>query len=578
DTVINEKSVGAAVPTVSISRPTTGTNVVDTLNIAWQADDADEGDQLLFTVQYSHDGGVKWHTLVVNYPSSPSKSYALTYDDLGGLPGSAPNAARIRVLASDGFHTGIATSGPFTVQNRKPEPAILQPANGQALAAGSAVPLQGQATDPEDGGLPAPALQWAIDGQPVGTGTAVDVAGLAPGAHTATLTATDSVSNSATVSTTFAVSPLGIPLVTTAPTLDGVCGDDSYAAGTVLQLAPYGDGSQGTVRLVRSTDDLYACFSGLPKGATDPGAFVGLRVDVNNSRDGQAQMDDYGFFVGEDGGVQTVAGDGAGGFAAAGPGGLAGQVSADTNSWRAELRIDQATLGGWGHLVGLAAGHYAVTTANDDYGWPYAAVNNGPVTWATTALGVQPTITALDPFTATVASSAFTMTVEGSSFISGTVVLWDSVALPTTFVDEQQLVADVGATQTGTAGVKSLTARPPDSFTSNALSFVVEAPDPVVTSLTPASLTAGSGATTITVNGNNFAADAQVLWNGAALTTQVVSANQLKVQLNADQLADGQTVGVAVRNGSPVEAISDAVVLEVLPQLEQRIYLPVVQR
>ncbi|MEZ4615045.1 MAG: hypothetical protein R2867_05955 [Caldilineaceae bacterium] len=123
--------------------------MVDTLNIQWQADDADVDDQLFFTVQYSHDDGVKWHTLVTNYPSNPTKSYALTYDDLGGLPGSAPNAARVRVLASDGFHTTIATSPGFTVQNRKPDVAILNPAPGQNFAAGVAIPLQARPPTPK---------------------------------------------------------------------------------------------------------------------------------------------------------------------------------------------------------------------------------------------------------------------------------------------------------------------------------------------------------------------------------------------------------------------------------------------
>ncbi len=578
DTVIDTLTPGAALPTVAISQPATGTNVVDSLNIQWQADDADVEDQLHFTVQYSHDGGTKWHTLVIDYPSTPAKSYSLTYDDLGGLPGSAPNAARIRVLASDGFHTTIATSAPFTVQNRKPEPAILQPAAGQTFAAGVAVPLQGQATDPEDGGLSGDALQWAVDGQALGGGNDLNAAGLAPGSHTATLTATDSISNSAAVNADFTIAPLSIPLTTTVPTVDGTCDDIGYAAGTALQLKPYGDSSQGTVRLVRSADYLYACFSGMPKGATDPGAFAGLRVDVNNSRNPQAQADDYGFFVGEDGDVSTVAGDGAGGFSATGPGGLVGQVSARDTVWNAELRIDKATLGGWDHLVGLNAGHYRVASQGDDYTWPYRTADANPSTWATTALGVQPTITALDPLTTTVASSAFTMTVAGSGFISGTVVLWDGTPLPTTVVDEQQLVADVGAAQVSTAGAKAVTARTPDSFVSNALSFAVEAPAPLVTTLAPSSLTAGRGATTLTVNGSNFTADAQVLWNGTPLTTQFVSANQVKVQLAANLVDQGQTVGVAVRNQSPIEAISNAAVLEVLPQMAQEIYLPIVQR
>ena len=578
ETVIDTITPGAALPTATISQPAAGTTVADTLTIQWQADDADETDQLSFTVQYSHDGGTKWHTLVTNYPSTPAKSYTLTLNDLGGLQGSAPNTARIRVLASDGFNTTIATSGAFTVQNRKPEPAILVPAPGQIFAAGTSIGLQGQATDPEDGGLSGNALIWAVDDVTVGQGAAVDAAGLAPGTHTVVLSATDSISNSGATSVDFTIAPLGIGLAAVPPTLDGFCEDESYATGTALQLQPYGDGSQGTVRLLRTADHLYACFSGLPKGATTPGAFVGLRIDGNHSRDPLAQSSDYGFFVGEDGDVSSVAGDGAGGFSAAGPEGVAGQISAGANSWSAELRIDQATLGGWGHLVGLNAGHYWRDFQGDDYLWPYTTVFNNPSTWATTALGVQPTITALDPLTATVSSSAFTMTVSGSGFISGTKVLWAGAEVPTTFVDEGQLIADIGTGQLSSAGAKPVTARTPDNFASNAIPFQVEALAPVVTTLGPSRLTAGRGATTLTVNGSNFSADAQVLWNGTPLTTQVVSATQVKVQLTADLVDQGQTVGVAVRNGSPDPAISNAAVLEVLPPLGEAIYLPMIQR
>ena len=107
---------------------------------------------------------------------------------------------------------------------------------------------------------------------------------------------------------------------------------------------------------------------------------------------------------------------------------------------------------------------------------------------------------------------------------------------------------------------------------------MVEALAPVVTTLSPSSLTAGHSTTTLIITGSNFTPDAQVLWNGAPLPTQFVSANQVTVQLSADLLADGQTVGVAVRNQSPVAVISNAAVLAVVPLMEQRIYLPVVQR
>ncbi len=93
NTVIDEIAPGSANPAVTVSQPTAGTTVDDTLTIKWTAADADADDQLLFTVQYSHNNGAKWHTIAINHPSNPSGSYTLTLDDLGGLQGSAPNQA-----------------------------------------------------------------------------------------------------------------------------------------------------------------------------------------------------------------------------------------------------------------------------------------------------------------------------------------------------------------------------------------------------------------------------------------------------------------------------------------------------
>ncbi|MCB9156830.1 MAG: IPT/TIG domain-containing protein [Caldilineaceae bacterium] len=582
NTVIDEIAPGAAAPTVSIAQPASGSTVSDSMTIAWSADDADANDQLLFTVQYSHDNGAKWHTIVVNFPSTPDKNYTLTLDDLGGLPGSAPNQALIRVLASDGYHTTIATSQPFTVNNRQPEPVILVPVENQTFAAGLAIPLSGRATDPEDGGLSGSSLIWDVDNNAAGAGTDTSVAGLAPGAHIAKLTATDSVSNSATASVNFAIAPLSVPISTTMPTLDGGCDDGAYASGQLISLKPYADGSQATVRILRSTDYLWACFSGMQKGAENPGAFAGLRVDADNSRNPNAQSDDYGYFVGEDGDVFSLAGNGIGGFSDPGPSGLVGQINSGANSWNAELRIDKANFNGWDHLVGLSMGHYWLNSQGDDYVWPYASVYNHPDSWARSALGSQPLITALDPFTATINSTAFTLTVEGSDFISGTTVLWNATELPTTFVDGEHLVAQVGAVDLGVAGVAQIKTRAPGDFESNTLPFDVEALPPTITNLTPSGIVAGSPTTTLTINGSNFAPDAQVLWNGEPLATQFVNATQVTVQLSAALLADGQTAGVAVRNQSPEERISDAAVFEVTPQetepAAKQTYLPIVKK
>lgn len=120
----------------------------------------------------------------------------------------------------------------------------------------------------------------------------------------------------------------------------------------------------------------------------------------------------------------------------------------------------------------------------------------------------------------------------------------------------------------------------PGDFESNEAPFVVQAATPVISSLSPASTSAGSPTLTLTIEGSNFAPDAQVLWNGAPLATQVISSTQVTVQLDAALLANGQTVGVAVRNQTPDERISSSVAFEVqpadTPQQNQQSYLPLI--
>ncbi len=578
DAVIDSMAPGVQPPTAAIQQPTAGAVIDNHLTISWTASDPDPGDHLLYTVQYSHNNGAGWHTIVTNDPGLPNGG-SLVLADLGSLPGGGANQSRIRVLASDGYNTAIATSQAFTLNNRTPDAFIVTPVSDQTFPAGQTFTLQGGATDAEDGGLSGAALAWTVDGLSSGAGTDAAAAGLAPGAHTLVLTASDSDANQGTADVTFNVAPLSVPMTSTLA-LDGKCDDSRYTGAATVQLRPYGDNSQATVRIMRTDPYLWACFSGLAKGALAPGAFAGLRVDVNRSRNPLAQASDYGFFAGEDGSVFTYAGDGGGGFADAGPGGLQAQVSIGANTWSAELRIAKTVIDGWDHLVGLNAGHYAVSAQGDDYQWPYKSVWNKPNTWATTALGDQPFISAIDPYTATVNSAAFTLSIEGSGFADGTLVLWNGAAVPSTVVDDGHITTTVGTDQLTQAGTILISVRSPapGNFESNKVSFEIEALPPAITSLSPTSLPAGSPTTTLTVNGSHFAGDAQVLWNGAPLATQFVNPNQLKVQIAASLLAFGQTAGVAVRNQSPVERISDAKPFEVVTPVPDRVFLPWLHR
>jgi hypothetical protein len=72
---------------------------------------------------------------------------------------------------------------------------------------------------------------------------------------------------------------------------------------------------------------------------------------------------------------------------------------------------------------------------------------------------------------------------------------------------------------------------------------------PVIGSISPTSVAAGSAGGTLTVNGTGFASGAQVKWNGAALTTAFVSATKLTATYTATQVASVGSVAITVLSG-----------------------------
>jgi len=97
----------------------------------------------------------------------------------------------VLLLAALGAGCARDSSGP-PVLNQLPVVTIIAPAGGGTVPQGSEVTLQGTATDPEDGDLPATALSWlsSLDGS-IGQGDSVSLYSLSPGVHTITLRAAD---------------------------------------------------------------------------------------------------------------------------------------------------------------------------------------------------------------------------------------------------------------------------------------------------------------------------------------------------------------------------------------------------
>jgi uncharacterized protein (TIGR03437 family) len=178
-----------------------------------------------------------------------------------------------------------------------------------------------------------------------------------------------------------------------------------------------------------------------------------------------------------------------------------------------------------------------------------------------------PVLVSLNPNQANVGGGAFTLTVNGNSFLSNSIVRWNGADRPTTFVSQTQLTAAIPASDVASAGTATVTVFNPASAgggggTSNTLTFMVtQAPNPVptLTTLNPAFALAGGAAFELTVTGSNFINSSVVRWNGADRPTTFVSATQLRAAIPAADLVNAGAVPITVFNPGPGGGTSAAV-------------------
>lgn len=83
------------------------------------------------------------------------------------------------------------------------------------------------------------------------------------------------------------------------------------------------------------------------------------------------------------------------------------------------------------------------------------------------------------------------------------------------------------------------------------LRFATPSPVPSISSMSPSSAAAGGVAFKLTVNGGNFVAASEVIWNGAALPTSFVGATQLTAQISSAAIASAGTAKVDVFSPAP---------------------------
>jgi hypothetical protein len=201
----------------------------------------------------------------------------------------------------------------------------------------------------------------------------------------------------------------------------------------------------------------------------------------------------------------------------------------------------------------LAVGFFALNAL------PMVALADNPV----------PTITTISPTTANVGTGALTLTVNGSNFVAGSTVNVNGSARPTTLVNSNQLTATLTPADVLASGNANITVTnpAPGGGTSGAATFAVSGnnPTPVLTSVSPMTVTAGNGAFVLTVNGSNFTPTSQIRFNGVARPTTFVSPTQLTATIPATDASVSGTYVVDVTSPTPGGGNSGSVILTVSP-------------
>lgn len=165
-----------------------------------------------------------------------------------------------------------------------------------------------------------------------------------------------------------------------------------------------------------------------------------------------------------------------------------------------------------------------------------------------------PTIASLRPASATVGSGDLTLTVDGTNFTAGSVVVFEHAELTTTVVSSTELRATVPAARLTTARtVPVLVSNNDTQVSSQSVNFTIAAaplPAPTISSLSPSGTVSGRSDVVLTVTGSNFVSGSVVRFDGTALSTTFVSATQLRATIPASKIAQPGNAAVTVDNGA----------------------------
>lgn len=184
-----------------------------------------------------------------------------------------------------------------------------------------------------------------------------------------------------------------------------------------------------------------------------------------------------------------------------------------------------------------------------------------------------PQISTITPSSVLAGGSA-TIQIVGTNFITTSVATVNGSNRSTSFRSSTQLTLTLQPSDLTAAGQLNIAVlnppavdvTPPGGGISNSIVLTVVNPSPVIVSVNPQSVVAGSTTTaSVTVSGSGFDAASQVLINGSGRPTAFRSSTSLNAQLASGDVAAAGTYTVQVVNPSPGGGASALLHFSVVP-------------
>jgi hypothetical protein len=191
---------------------------------------------------------------------------------------------------------------------------------------------------------------------------------------------------------------------------------------------------------------------------------------------------------------------------------------------------------------------------------------SAPIAFTVTpaTLNPVPSIVSVSPTQLPIASVDVQVSITGSNFIAASSATIGSQGIATSYVSATQLLAAVPAAYlsgAGTLQVGVFNPTPGGGFSPTTVTLAVGSlnPTPTLTTLAPPSVSAGSGAFTLSLSGSGFASGAQAFFGSTALATTYMSSVLAQAAVPAYLVATSGNVQIVIVNPAPGGGASGAV-------------------